>query len=174
MTGKEAFEHITKGGSTDFQRVIAICESIGEYCLVGGLAINCYVEPVYTLDADLVVATSQLSTLRTRLETEGFTIKDFPNSLNAQMPGSELRIQFTTDPRYQSFAARAQSKTLFGVAVRVASLNDLVQGKIWAWEDPTRRLSKRQKDQADLVRIAESFPEFLPHLPESLRKLFPQ
>lgn len=172
MTGTEAFEHITRGGSTDFQRVIAMCEAAGEYCLVDGLAINCYVEPVYTLDADLVVMTPQLKAIETQLAAEGFVIRQFPNSLNAQMPGSELRIQFTTDPRYQAFVSRSCMKELFGVAVRVASLNDLVQGKIWAWEDPTRRLSKRQKDQTDLIRIAESFPEILPQLPEPLRKLF--
>jgi hypothetical protein len=51
----EAYELTSKGGATDFARVIAACEAFGPYCLIGGLAVNCYVDPAYTLDADLVV-----------------------------------------------------------------------------------------------------------------------
>jgi len=50
----QAYELITKGGATDFARLIEACNSFGPYCLIGGLAVNCYVEPVYTLDADIV------------------------------------------------------------------------------------------------------------------------
>ena len=46
----EAYELTTKGGASDFSRVIAVCESFGSYCLIGGLAVNCFVEPVYTPD----------------------------------------------------------------------------------------------------------------------------
>lgn len=172
MTSKDAFEQITHGGSTDFHRAIAICEAAGGYCLVGGLAVNCYVEPVYTLDADLVVSTGQLDTVCQQFARQGFSLKEFPNSINAQMPGSDLRIQFTKDARYQVFVSRAEMKEIFGVQVRVACLADLVQGKIWAWDDPKGRLSKRQKDQADLIRIAESFPEMRAQLPASLQTLF--
>ena len=55
MTAAEAYELTTRGGATDFARLINACESIGPYCLIGGLVVNCYVEAVYTLDADLVV-----------------------------------------------------------------------------------------------------------------------
>lgn len=58
-----------------------------------------------------------------------------------------------------------------GVRLRVACLEDLVQAKIWEWSDPRRRLSKRKKDELDLIRIAESYPEFLPTLPASIRVL---
>ena len=56
----EAYELTTRGGATDFARLIAVCESIGSYCLIGGLAVNCYVEPVYTLDAGLVIIAANL------------------------------------------------------------------------------------------------------------------
>jgi hypothetical protein len=42
----EAYDLTTKGGGTDFARLIRTCESFGPYCLIGGLAVNCYVEPV--------------------------------------------------------------------------------------------------------------------------------
>ena len=89
----EAYELTTQGGSTDFARLIGACESFGPYCLMGGLAVNCYVEPVYTLDADLVVITASLPQLTEHLDVQGFI--------------SELRIQFTTDERYQGFPARS-------------------------------------------------------------------
>ena len=81
MTAAEAYELTTQGGATDFTRLIAACESFGPYCLIGGLAVNCYVEPVYALDVEIV--------------TEAY-----PHSLNVQAPGSKLRIQFTTDERH--------------------------------------------------------------------------
>jgi hypothetical protein len=63
VTALEAYELTTQGGATDFVRVIAACESFGPYCLIDGMAVNCFVEPVYTLDADLVVEASNLSRL---------------------------------------------------------------------------------------------------------------
>jgi hypothetical protein len=61
MTALEAFELTTQGGATDFARVIRACESLGPYCLSGDLAVNCYVEPGDTLDADIVVISVHLS-----------------------------------------------------------------------------------------------------------------
>jgi len=59
VNAQEAYELTTRGGATDFHRLIDVCESFGPYCLIGGLAVNCYVEPVYTLDAAIVVITSR-------------------------------------------------------------------------------------------------------------------
>lgn len=80
--------------------MIAACESFGPYCLIGGLAVNCYVEPVCTLDADLVSLTASLPEVGAALQQQGFKIEEHQHSMNAQAPGSDLRIQFTTDPRY--------------------------------------------------------------------------
>ena len=93
MTAVEAYELTTKGGSTDFARLIDACESFGPYCLIGGLAVNCYVEPVYTLDAELVVIAASLPELTARLETQGFKIDAHEHSINVQALGSELQIQ---------------------------------------------------------------------------------
>ena len=166
MTALEAYELTTQGGATDFARVIEACESFGPYCLIDGLAVNCFVEPVYTLDADLVVIASDLSNLSAYLHQQGFKTEEHPHSVNAQPPGSELRIQFTTDVRYQAFLARSIEAFVLGVHVRVACLEDVTQGKLWAYSDPRRRLSKRKKDELDLIRLAEKYPE--------LRSLYPR
>jgi hypothetical protein len=46
VTAVEAYELTTSGGATDFARLILARESFGPYCLIGGLAVNGYVEPV--------------------------------------------------------------------------------------------------------------------------------
>jgi len=167
-----AFDQIS-GCGDDFRHVAVLCESFGDYCLIGGLAINCYVEPVYTMDADFVLAATHLGALRRRLAELGFTVGDQPHSLNAVRSGSQLRIQFTKDERYADFPTRAELRETLGVRLRVAALPDLVQAKIWAWSDPARRLSKRKKDELDLIRIAERFPQFLAQLPESIQRQLP-
>jgi hypothetical protein len=168
MTSAEAYELITHGGATDFARLIEACESFGPYCLIGGLAVNCYVEPVYTLDADVVVINSNLAELSAYLAQHGFQTEEHTHSVNATAAQSELRIQFTTDERYQPFLRRAILAEVLGIQVRVASLKDLTQGKIWAYTDPQRRLSKRKKDELDLIRLAERYPELKSEYPVEL------
>jgi hypothetical protein len=148
VTAAEAYELTTQGGATDFARLIAACEAFGPYCLIGGLAVNCFVEPVYTLDADIIAIAS----------------------VNAFTPLSQLRIQFTTDTRYQTFLARSIQAEVLGVHVRIACLQDVTQGKLWAYGDPQRRLSKRKKDELDLIRLAEAHPELKSLYPAELRE----
>ncbi len=169
MTAQEAYELTTNGGATDFARVVALCRGVGPFCLIGGLAVNCYVEPVYTLDADFVMVATALTALEAKLRSEGFTVESFPHSLNAQPAKSQLRLQFTTDARYQAFPQRATEREVLAVKVPVAALEDIVQGKLWSWSDPQRRVSKRKKDEADLLRLAEKYPELLKLLPPALR-----
>lgn len=160
----------TRGGATDFARLIAACEAFGPYCLIGGLAVNCYVEPVYTLDVDMVVTASKLSRLSAYLREQGFKTEEHPHSVNALAPGSELRIQFTTDERYQPFLARSVEAEVLGARVRVASLEDVTRGKLWAYTDPEPRLSKRKKDELDLIRLAEAHPELRSLYPSELQQ----
>ena len=168
MTAAEAYELITHGGASDFARVIAVCESFGPYCLIGGLAVNCYVDPVYTLDADLVVVSANLELLTKQLGEQGFQTETHSHSVNAQVASSDLRIQFTTDERYQAFLARSVETEVLGTRVRVACLEDVTQGKLWAWSDSRRRLSKRKKDELDLIRLAEAYPALKASYPPEL------
>jgi hypothetical protein len=80
-------------------------------------------------------------------------------------------VQFTTDERYESFLQRSVEAQVLGMRVRVASLQDVTQGKFWAYGDPQRRLSKRKKDELDLIRLAEAYPQLKPLYPEELREL---
>jgi hypothetical protein len=170
VTTLEVYELITQGGATHFAQVIAACATFGPYCLTGDLAVNCFVEPVYTFDADLVVVASSLSKLSEYLQGTGFRAKEHPHSVNVLPPGSELRIQFTTDARYQAFLPRSIEAVVLGVNVRVACLEDITRGKVWAYSDPHRRLSKRKKDELDLIRLAEAYPELRSLYPKELQE----
>jgi len=165
MTATEVFESVSNGGASDFAALVDVLNQHGLWCLVGGLAVNCYVEPVFTMDADIVVASSELSPIQAELIARGFEVTEHEHSINAQMRGSNLRIQFTIDLRYQEFLADTNIRSVLGEDVPVASLENIVKGKFWAWSDPKRRLSKRKKDELDLIRIGENYPE--------LRKLMP-
>lgn len=179
MTEQEIYDGVIINGTTDFALVVETLRRHGaRWCVIGGLAVNAYAEPVYTADLNLVVIAEDLQPILADLRAADFKIKEFPFSINAQRRGNRLdgqatnrlMVQFTRPERYQSFVDGATLRTIFGVDVPVASLADLVQGKLWAWSDPMRRESKKQKDKLDLMRLAENFPEEVePLLPEPLR-----
>ena len=81
-----------------------------------------------------------------------------------------MRIQFTTDDRYQAFPTRSVEAEVLGLRVKIAGLEDVTQGKLWAYGDPRRRLSKRKKDELDLIRLAEAYPELKAAYPNGLRE----
>lgn len=168
VTATEVYELTTQGGAGDFQGLIQLCSVLGECCLIGGLAVNCYVEPVYTLDADLVFVSSGLAALKQDLRVQGFKVEENAYSVNALASRSQLRIQFTTDLRYQAFLPRAIEAEVLGVRVRVACLEDVTQGRLWAYSDETRLFSKRKKDELDLIRLAEAYPHLKAGYPRAL------
>ena len=70
-------------------------------------------------------------------------VERFPHGVNISQPGSDLRIQFQTDPRYAAFVPRATSRNVLGRTMSVASVEDVLQGKLWAFQDDACRPSKR-------------------------------
>jgi len=58
--------------------------------------------------------------------------------------------------------------------VPVTSLFNLVQGKIWAWTDHNRRPTKRKKDELDLMRILEAYPQLRGMMPKEISEQVPQ
>jgi hypothetical protein len=136
--------------------------------VIGGLAVNAYAEPVVSLDLDMVVIADQLEMLVEMLQTR-FTIRRYPHSVNVSSPTSDLRIQLQMDPRYQAFVQRAAKQNVLGYTLPVAALEDVLQGKLWAFQDAERRPSKRQKDLADILRLVETHPRLEALLPDNLR-----
>jgi hypothetical protein len=143
------------------------------FCVIGGLAVNAYSEPVVSLDLDIVVEEGRLAPLIGDLPAS-CRVKEFPNSLNIDWPGSDLRIQVHKDPRYQAYLAGARMKDVLGYRIPVARAEDVLQGKAWAALDGSRRPSKRQKDLADILRLLESRPALRKSLPKEILERFPE
>jgi len=169
MTKKEFLNSVSNGEEDILQRFLDLLESKKiEYCVIGGLAVNAYVEPVVSLDLDIVIVASALEDL-VAAAGKGFKVEKFTHSYNISSPKSDLRIQIQTDPRYQEFILRSLVREVMGYEMKVASLEDILRGKIWAYSDEQRRGSKRQKDLADIFRIVESYPKLKNKLPLSIK-----
>ncbi len=174
MTGREFMNRVANGKDDFLQDIIDILgETHAPFCVIGGLAVNAYAEPVVSLDLDIIVITEKLDSILPVLRKK-YSVTEYLNSINITEPSSDLRIQIQTDARYQSFIKRAVHKKVLGYDIPVAAIEDVFQGKIWAAMDETRRPSKRQKDFSDIMRLVEEREELISLLPEPLRsKLFP-
>lgn len=169
MTKKEFVKIIAKEKKDLLQEFMDILKNKNiPFCIIGGLAVNAYTEPVVSLDLDVVVVVEGLKELLASLKK--YKIRKFSNGINVSSPFSDLRIQIQTDPRYQEFIKRAKLKEVLDYKLPVAKIEDVLQGKIWAAQDKTRRASKRQKDLADILRLVETKKSLATLLPNSLRR----
>jgi hypothetical protein len=158
MTKKKFLNSVTNSQEDIAQQLLDLLKKLDvEYCVIGGLAVNAYAEPVVSLDLDIVVIAEALDAL-TEEAKKLFTIEEFPHSLNLKSPKSDLRIQIQTDPCYQAFIKRASVKMIMDYEMKVASIQDVLQEKVWAYSDKTKRASKRQKDLADIAAKARLWP----------------
>lgn len=150
------------------ERLLDVLRAGGvRYCVIGGQGVNAYAEPVVSLDLDLVVAPDQLDAVEAALARQ-FVVERFGHSINVSAPNSDLRVQIQIDPRYVPFLPAATVRNILGMMLPVARVEDVLQGKIWAVLDPTRRASKRQKDLADIARLLEVYPDLRVHVPEAI------
>lgn len=170
MTGKEFMNKVTNSKKDLLQSFLDLLKKQKiPFCVIGGLAVNAYAEPVVSLDLDIVIVSDSIGELVKELKKH-YKVKEFVNSINIDAASSDLRIQLQKDPRYQSFIDRAKKKTVLGYTVPVARIEDVLQGKIWAALDETRRGSKRQKDLSDILRLVETNNKLVSLIPASLKK----
>ena len=169
MTGKTFLNSVANGETDIVQVLLSILQQTGStYCVIGGLGVNAYAEPVVSLDLDLVVVSDHIADIRSVAEAKGMKVEEFEHSVNLSMSGSDLRIQLQTDSRYQDFLSRREQRDVLGYSLSVASLQDVLRGKVWAYSDEARRKSKRQKDLSDIMRLVEAHPELRTQLPPEI------
>jgi hypothetical protein len=151
---------------SDFlEGIIALFEEAGiRHCVIGGVAVNAYAEPMVTQDLDVVVAAEQLPRVRELLE-ERFRVREFPYKLNIREPGSGLQVQVQLRPEFKPYVARAQRREVLGLWIPVA---DAIEAKVAAALEPTRRPSKRLKDFTDTRRLVDAIPELRSRVPKRL------
>ena len=171
MTGKTFMNAVANGKMDILQTFLKILgKTKSPYCAIGGLAVNAYVEPVVSLDLDIVVAADDMDEVCNAAKRSGLRVKKFEHSVNLTSNKSDLRVQLQTDVRYQGFISRSVTKQILGYRMRVAIIQDVLQGKIWAYMDEQRRKSKRQKDLADIMRLVEAYPPLERQIPSSIRR----
>ena len=140
------------------------------WCMIGGLAVNHWAEePMATADVDLVIAAGRVAEAVEALKKAGFKAKRFAWSVNLK-GRSKVSVQISTEKFYRDFPQRAVPADIHGILMRVASLEDTLQGKIAAWRDRERRPSKRQKDLTDILRLIEAHPRLKKSLPADVVK----
>jgi len=116
---------------------------------------------------EIFVAVGQIDRAKT-LMLEHFQVDEFPHSLNVSSAGSNLRVQFQTDPRDNDFVERASVREVLGLQLPVGAIEDVLQGKIWATSHPERRSTKRRKDLLDIEGLLESHPARKVLVPEDI------
>lgn len=127
-------------------------------------------EPMVTQDVDFVVAAERVEQTIEVLKAAGFGASEHPWSVNFT-GSSKVSIQLSTEDIYLAFPARSVVADVHGILLRVASLEDTLHGKILAWNDATRRQSKRMKDVTDIARMVEAHPQLWGKLPAKLQQL---
>lgn len=140
------------------------------YCVLGGVALNAYCEPILTLDFDCVVSSSQLERLKNILKKEGFKFKSHPHTWELTSKNSDLRIQIQRNGRYQDFIDNAKELKVLGYKMKIAKKEDLLRGKIWAYKDKKRNVIKREKDLLDIKRLVKKYPSLKKQLPKEILK----
>lgn len=169
MTRRQFYDWQTAGGGGDVVLLIEALEGAHiPWCVIGGLAVNHWAaEPMATIDVDVAVASDSIERAVAALEALGFRSKRFDWSINLT-GNSDVSIQISTEEVCQSFPQRAVSADVHGIRMRVASLEDTLQGKILAWRDETRRPSKRRKDLLDIARLVEAHSEIESRVPADI------
>jgi hypothetical protein len=137
------------------------------FCVIGGQGVNAYVEPLVSLDLDIVIAAGRIDDAL-RAFGPSVQVERFEHSVNLATGGSDLRVQIQTDARYAPFVAQAVEREVLGSRLPVAAIEDVLQGKIWAAQASQRRPSKRQKDMADIARLIEDYPHLRDLVPKEL------
>jgi len=173
MTGKKFLNTVANGEEDILQIFLDILNRTKTaYCIVGGLAVNAYVEPVVSLDLDVIIELKDIDKVSKEVVKKGLKVERFEHSVNLTSSKSDLRVQIQTDSRYQEFLSRASSKEVLGYKMIVASVEDVIQGKVWAYSDEKRRMSKRQKDLADIIRLIEAYPSLEQLIPSVILEHF--
>ncbi len=170
MTEREFLNKITNSTKDFLQEFVDLLKLKKiSYCIIGGLAVNAYAEPLVSLDLDIVIAVNNISFLISEVKKD-WIVKEFKNSINITSKDSALRIQIQKDKRYQEFLEDAKLKEVLGYKLYVAKIEDVVKGKVWAYLDTDRRESKREKDLLDIKRLVEVKSELINLLPDEVKR----
>lgn len=172
MTKREFYNRVTNSKQDLIYEFLQILHTKQiPYCVIGGVGVNAYCEPVVTLDFDCVVIIDQIEKLKEELKLKKFKVKSHPHTLEITHKDSNLKIQIQRDERYQEFIKKAKLHTVLGYNMMVAQKKDILRGKLWAYQDTDRDELKRDKDLLDIKRLVRKYPKITKLLPEEIKKV---
>ena len=102
MTGKEFMAAVANGKLDILQLLLNILQTTrSHYCVIDGLAVNAYVEPVVSLDLDVVVIARDVEKICGIASEKGLKIERYEHSIYLSSSESDFRIQLQIDPRFR-------------------------------------------------------------------------
>ena len=102
------------------------------------------------------------------LLNQSFKVKRFPHSLNVSLPDLICAFKFRPSRDSPHFLERASPRSVFGLVLPIAAVEDVLRSKVWAALEPRRPSSKRQKDLADIARLLEQYPQLGDQVPPEI------
>lgn len=131
------------------------------YALIGGLAVGIHAGvPRATVDVDMAAhgAAGGRDCAVEALEKAGLEkTGEFAHSVNFRHVSGEP-VQLAFDPDFDAMIERAETIDVAGTGIAVVRKEDLLAMKRRAAGDPSRRKSKRLRDQADIELLLGDVP----------------
>jgi predicted nucleotidyltransferase len=131
------------------------------YALIGGLAVGIHAAvPRATVDIDVAAhAGTGRQAAVTALDRAGFKkTGEFEHSVNFRHATGEP-VQLAFDRDFDVMIARAERIDVDGTPIAIVRKDDLIAMKRRAAADPSRRKSKRLRDQADIELLLGDVPD---------------
>jgi hypothetical protein len=131
------------------------------YALIGGLAVGIHAAvPRATVDVDVAAHLGAGRECAVEaLERAGLTkTGEFRHSVNFRHTSGEP-VQLAFDPEFDAMIERAESLDIAGTRIAVVCKEDLIAMKRRAAADPSRRKSKRLRDEADIELLLGDVPD---------------
>ena len=130
------------------------------YALIGGVAVGIYTTiPRATVDVDVAAHFGGRQVAVEALERAGFKkTGEFEHSVNFRHVSGEP-VQLAFDPGFDAMIERAEIINVAGTSIAVVAKEDLIAMKRRAAADPSRRKSKRLRDQADIELLLGDLPD---------------
>ena len=131
------------------------------YALIGGLAVGIHTTvPRATIDVDVAAHSAAGRQVAVEaLERAGFKkTGEFEHSVNFRHASGEP-VQLAFDPAFDAMIVRAERIDVAGTSIAVVAKEDLIAMKQRAAADPSRRKSKRFRDQADIELLLGDLPD---------------
>jgi len=165
VTAFQFLKTVTADKSNLLERLLKLLNDNNiQFCVIGGIAVSAFVEPVVSLDFDFIITSYQLGRFESLLAST-FIVKRGPRIIEITAADSRLRANVFTETRYAEFVERAEMRNVFDLDLPIARLEDVLRTKVWAWQDTSRKPAKRFYDLADIARLIESYPKLQPQVP---------